>query len=243
METRFVWYHIRTGDFLRFTADNDDVVPQNSSLYIDKENNLWVTSYRGLHRFNSFHFLGFTPNSGLLEYEVSAIEEIKPNEFFIGGHRSYAIIKDQAVTFRNFSTENPQGKTRILSVTVNKSARGNKLYMAGQDLGVGELRDDGSIRWLTMPTGGAELVFYANDTLFVSTQAGVMFTLINGTFNHYVNLEGYPRNIYLLPDGSKVVCTSSGLRLIRGRQVIPIAVLNNALLRSVYCMFDIDGES
>jgi ligand-binding sensor domain-containing protein len=58
METRFVWYHIRTGDFLRFTADNDDVVPQNSSLYIDKENNLWVTSYRGLHRFNSFHFLG-----------------------------------------------------------------------------------------------------------------------------------------------------------------------------------------
>ena len=55
-----------------------------TSMLVDHERNLWVSSLRGVSKISSMRFANYTKDHGLLEDEVSAVLEYEPGKFVFG---------------------------------------------------------------------------------------------------------------------------------------------------------------
>lgn len=123
-----------------------------STLFVDRERNLWVGSVRGLSRLGSRRFANFGRRDGLLEDEVSAIVEFSPGRLLFGHNTGISVWSPEGVTAMPFTA----GGTGSLPVTrVMEAARGpgGELWIAGVDGGLGRYRPGGEVEWLSRRLG------------------------------------------------------------------------------------------
>jgi signal transduction histidine kinase/ligand-binding sensor domain-containing protein len=238
-DLKFYWFHPATGNYVAFRCDSDDALPLYARLFIDREDNLWLTSYRGLHKINSFNFLGFNANNGLQEYEISSIAEIESKKYFVGGQRGYAIIDDNRVILSSpFTKSKSSVNSRTLGITTVEKNNQRTIYITGQELGLGILQPDYKIKWINPPEREVIGVNFLQDTLWVIARPGSLYYFKDGKFTSYSPpLKAYSRSIYMLDSGEKVLCTAEGLRIISKDHVSTITTQNDLLLKNVYCLF------
>ena len=233
-EKSFFWYHLESGSSQSFIPTSDDVGVINSRLFIDKERGLWITSYRGLHHIPSFLFLGFGKEKGLLDAEVSLINELAPNEYLIGFKNGFGILKDDSIK-HSHRTSLWNGQSAMLISTARDKK--NVTYLAGHQLGVGILQKDFSVDWIPQEDANIVMVSYLKDTLWAGTGSTDLYFLSNRKLIKKRSLNGYPRHLALLPNGNLIASTRSGVRIISGSSMQEINSSQNLLQKQVYFSF------
>lgn len=230
----YFWYHVKSKTLQSFISVSEDIGVANSRIFPDKENGLWITSYRGLHHIPSFLFSGFGKEKGLLDAEVSLIKELAPDEYLIGFKNGFGILKDDSIVYSH-KTSLWNGQSALLLSAARDN--NNRTYLAGHQLGVGILQKDFSVNWIPQTETDIVTVSYLKDTLWAGTGSSELYFLSKGKLIKKVFLNGYPRQLAVLPDGSLLASTRSGVRIISGSFVKEIRDAPNLLLKQVYCSF------
>lgn len=89
-----------------------------SCLYLDREFCFWIGNNRGLTKIPSFRFTNYSSEEGLLEDEVSSIQEISPGKTLFGHNGGYTIVEDTLSTKVPYSItpSAPNNITRVLDI-------------------------------------------------------------------------------------------------------------------------------
>jgi PAS domain S-box-containing protein len=114
-----------------------------SSVFIDREENIWVSDNRGIDKISNITLVNYFTTSGLPENEVTALVEINDGEFVLGHNNRISIFKDQ-----KFKVLNLPGYQNILTrvLDIMKDNAGN-VWFSANTLGVGKLTKDEKIHW------------------------------------------------------------------------------------------------
>lgn len=238
----FYRYHISSNNLQVFNFNDPDLNPTSARIFFDWENTLWITSYRALYHIFGLGFTALTKENGMVENEVSIILEIKPKQFLVGGNTGYSIIENNQVQFsEHFSESFPNINSRLMNYASVFEKGKENIYLAGNDLGLGILQPDNKIQWNKLKGESVTLVFHAKDTIWVSDFHGKLYAFVDGQFKFVRSINIYPRNAYVLNDGSVVFCTNDGLKIMRGN-TINMASSNSVLLKQTYCIWKEGGQ-
>ncbi|MBN2089268.1 hypothetical protein JW964_06630 [candidate division KSB1 bacterium] len=151
-----------------------------TSLFIDREKNLWIGTRRGVSKIVSRRFTNFRKNDGLLEDEVSAIIEYRPGEFVFGHGNGLTLYTWQGFqTVKLTANESSEYMTRVLDLKLD---RDKNVWIAASHLGLGRLVQDSVIFYgkeFGLPENITSIIEYSPGQLLVSTPKHIY--LFDGT--------------------------------------------------------------
>jgi ligand-binding sensor domain-containing protein len=112
-----------------------------TSVFIDREQNIWFTDTRGISKFNNLKIKKYLEQNGMRENEVSAICEMNDGKIVLGHNKGLSILNNNTFRPINFS-ESEQKNKRVLDMIKDKS--GN-IWFASAAMGLGRLQTDGNV--------------------------------------------------------------------------------------------------
>ena len=114
-----------------------------TSVFIDREDNIWFTDYRGIDKISNISLVNYFETSGLPENEVTAIIETNDDRYVLGHNNKVSILKDNK--FKIIDLPGRQNSlTRVLDIM--KDTKGN-IWFSANTLGVGRLTANDKIQW------------------------------------------------------------------------------------------------
>jgi PAS domain S-box-containing protein len=114
-----------------------------TSVFIDREDNIWFTDNRGIDKISNISLLNYFETSGLPENEVTAIIETNDGRYVLGHNNMISILKDNK--FKILELPGRQNSlTRVLDIM--KDDKGN-IWFSANTLGIGRLTADDKIQW------------------------------------------------------------------------------------------------
>lgn len=143
---------LQTGVLSELGQANGLAAEGASSLFVDREHNLWVGSVRGLSRLGSRRFANYGRREGLLEDEVSAVAEISPGRLLFGHNTGLSVWSPEGVTAMPFTEDDP-GPLPVTRVMEAARGPGGELWIAGVGGGLGRYRPGGELEWLSSRLG------------------------------------------------------------------------------------------
>jgi len=208
-----------------------------TALYLDREKNIWIGTLRGLSKLVSERFANYNENQGLLENEVTSIQELKPGWLIFGHPRGLTHFRDNQVTTVSFG-RGLRSETRVLDLF--KDSNG-KIWVAASDLGLGVIDQTGKLKWLSPNKGLKGRVFSVVEDgqkkIWVATSQG-LFTYQSGFFREVASTQFknlYLRKLFLRPSGEPVLVTSSsGYFRLEGERWLHYECLDNELANDIF---------
>jgi len=185
-----------------------------TSLFLDREKNIWIAGLRGVSRIPSRRFFNYRKADGLLDDEVSAIHAFGDKGAAFGHNNGISIMKGrefQHIVFlrkSNISTRD----VRVLDMAPDDKGG---LWVAAGALGLGYLDRDGRFRWVAFPLNPSESV-----TSVASAPGGRVWVARSDVLFQFINgrpvdappsgfRDSYIRKLATGPDGSLFVATGS----------------------------------
>ncbi len=185
-----------------------------TSLLIDREKNLWVTSLRGISKIASRRFANFHKEHGLLENEVTAVIERRPGSIVFGHNDGLTFMDEQGFRALSFTggAQPAYPGTRVFDLRLDRS--GN-IWVAAAQAGLAVVRSGGGIRWYGEDEGLKGIVTSvlpdAVDGMLVTSSTGLY--VLGG--ERFVPVRtgdlpaAYLRRIVQGPDGSIFLATTA----------------------------------
>jgi len=116
-----------------------------TSVLVDRENDVWIGSLRGVSKIASFRFATYDKAHGLLENEVTAVLESRTGAFVLGHARGLTVLdKGEVRTLILERDDVPAGSTRVLDLA--EDAVGT-IWVAASGLGLARFEPGGAVRW------------------------------------------------------------------------------------------------
>lgn len=135
-----------------FTRNKGLVSDGATAVLNDRENNLWITSYRGVTKIASRSFCSFTKSDGLTDNEIASAVEVSPGNFIFGHHG--AITYYDGNKFLSQSLDNSPKSTwhekRVMDLVKDK--KGN-IWAAATTLGIARINKRHEVKWYRGPQG------------------------------------------------------------------------------------------
>ncbi len=236
-------YDKRTGSAEFISRDRGLIAEGATSVLIDREDNTWICSRRGITRIASWRFVTFSVNEGLPESEVSSGLEISPGNYVFGHHGKLSYYSNNTFTHLNLNTGGnlPDYEARILDISMD---RDRNLWVAVSELGLARINPGRSVRWFREDEGvkgKANAVAVSPDgQVYVSTSAG-LFRYQKNRFMP-VTLHKIPpstiRKIFNGNNGSLYIATiRDGVFEKRGETEINFRSSEGALANNVYSFY------
>jgi len=120
-----------------------------SSLFIDREENIWFTDSRGIDKLTNISLVNYLGTNGLPENEVTAIVETNDGSYVLGHNKQISILDANKIKVIEFpGVEN--NLSRVLDMI--KDRDGN-IWICGNLLGVGKLIKNSFIKWYSIENG------------------------------------------------------------------------------------------
>ena len=130
----------------RFSRKSGLITEGATSLFLDREKKIWISSLRGVSKINSRRFANYNKGHGLLENEVTAILEIEPGELVLGHENGLTYFDD--ANFRTLTLSDnkyeSEVKTRVLDLAIDSS---KNMLVAASALGLAKINKNGVIKW------------------------------------------------------------------------------------------------
>ena len=141
-----------------------------TSIYIDRERNIWISSNRGVNKISSMRFFNYTKRHGSLADEVSAIAQVSP-EKYIWGHNDGLSLFDgssfQLIPFKK--KEYPD--IRVMDIKVDKN---KTVWFATSRTGIGYLDKNNEIKLLQSSISSANSLYIDdNNNMYIATTEGL----------------------------------------------------------------------
>lgn len=208
-----------------------------TSVFIDREQNIWFPDARGISKFNNLKIKSYLEKNGMLENEVSAICETNDGKIILGHNRGLSIFENN--TFKKIPfPESERKNKRVLDIIKDKA--GN-IWFASVGLGLGKLQPDRSIKW-----------YFIDKSIITSAvlqdKTGRIWTCINGKlfylqndqlteYEHNHQIIGTSRKIFQAADGGLFLAGSNGLWKIKDDKISRIPSPADKKADDVYSYF------
>ena len=189
-------------------------------IYLDQEKNLWISSYLGLFKIPTLRFLNFNEFTGLLETEVSSINQFDHGEMIFGHDNGFTLYDGKH--FKRFSIgrigapNEPSSKRFIELVRTDKDT----IFAAAQSLGLVKVHKSGKYEIIPPPSGESinAIAKLNKKELLIATYRG-LFKFANNKFIPYLRELAEKlivRRILILSDHSILLATKyNGVVVIR----------------------------
>lgn len=115
--TRIHHYRGTTGKVVDFGKDNP-IISGATDLFMDREKNFWISGLRGVHKIGNMRFANYYRAQGLLEDEVTAILEWKPDKWLLGHDSGFSFFDGadwRTIALPNLDAEK-QPFTRVMDL-------------------------------------------------------------------------------------------------------------------------------
>ena len=197
---------------------NGMVADGATALYLDRENNLWIGTERGLSKLISRRFARYSRSQGLFDDEVTAVLERRNGEIVFGHRGGISVLAGTEIRTRSLS--GPGGSSRdrrqLERVSDLEEDDAENLWLAAGTLGLGRLDSAGRLRWFGAAEGlEASVTAVLDDSrgrLWAATEEDLRF-LEDGVFRP--SSDDAPRirirRIFESEDGALWLAASSGL--------------------------------
>ncbi|MCF8304585.1 MAG: hypothetical protein K9I94_15025 [Bacteroidales bacterium] len=95
--TGLFYYKFLTGSIEYLNTQSGLITEGATSLYTDREKNLWVTGLRGVTKFTSFRFANYSRENGLYGSEVTSIEHWHDSIYLLGHNGGISVFDGKDV--------------------------------------------------------------------------------------------------------------------------------------------------
>ncbi len=147
------YFHPQRG--LRFLDKGNGLVTNGAiSLFLDREQNIWITTLRGISKLVSMRLENYNSSDGLAYDEVSAIIQ-RPNGSMVLGHNSGLTILSPRVIPLPVERDVP-GDGRVMDLECDPQGR---LWIAFDEWGLALMRDDLTLQWFGQEDGLSKYVY------------------------------------------------------------------------------------
>ncbi|MBN2092889.1 hypothetical protein JW964_24925, partial [candidate division KSB1 bacterium] len=147
-------YHLeqQSGPIERLGRISGLITEGVTSFLIDREKNLWITSFRGVSKIQSLRFRNYRKDHGLLQNEVTAIAEIEPGKLVFGHENGLTFFtRDKFHTLSFFKDKSDsEVRTRVLDLKVDPD---KNIWVAASMLGLARINTKGKIDWFRQNAG------------------------------------------------------------------------------------------
>ncbi len=116
-----------------------------TSAFEDREQNIWITSLRGISKVRASAFKNFNRSKGLLSNEVTSIESFNNNELVLGHNDGFTFSKDSHFYKSRLTKNKIPGYHRV--IRMQHSKRDDKIWFISQDIGFGFLNNKRETLW------------------------------------------------------------------------------------------------
>jgi len=131
-----------------------------SSLFVDREGNVWITDSRGVDKINNISIVSYYESNGLPANEVTAIVEANDGRFILGHSNLISILDGEK--FKTISFPGKQNNlTRVLDMM--KDREGN-IWISANMLGVGRLSPKDKLLWYPTEKGNRTTAICQDNT-------------------------------------------------------------------------------
>ncbi len=229
------------GDIEVFQINALDVNEWISSVFIDKERNIWIGSFRGVRKINNMGFKNYSKESGLFDGEGTVIGQFDNGTLFLGGVRSYAYLADNQILSYPLGTTAKEGASqRMIGIVKDRQ---NTMWVASSNKGLGQFKEDGSVTWNVKK--GFEYISCVeiiDGTIYVGSIGGKVFTFKDGQFEEFFSNNRYIRRISQVKDGRMVIITNAGTVIINDGVTKELQPEGTADQSAIYSILEIDNH-
>lgn len=131
--TKAIEEHIHTGGEKRNRLSNDDIL----SMYIDKQDHLWIGSSGGLNRLDlhtkPYPIDHYTPHEGLPNNTIHAIQEDYNHNLWLSTNQGLVMYDRSRNSFKNFDTNDGLQNNEFTDGGSFKSTFSERLFFGGVD--------------------------------------------------------------------------------------------------------------
>ncbi|MFT7669972.1 MAG: PAS domain S-box-containing protein [Planctomycetota bacterium] len=161
-----------TRELAQITKNDGLVSGGTTGIMRDREGNIWVSSRRGVTLIPPQQFSGFDRNHGLLDDEVSALEELAPDVFLLGHNTGLSLLESGVVTqtiLFDLTGEKIFDMTRVLDLQRDPDGG---CWIAAGALGLGHWSRAEGLKWLDSAARHhcCSVMYDANGVLWASTE-------------------------------------------------------------------------
>lgn len=183
-----------------------------TSLIIDSEKNIWISSLRGVYKLNFIPFSNYSQLTGLLENEVSAISGFSDGRIIFGHNYGLTICSHKGFRHIKFNSDEEKS-TRILRVmNFYHNKINDDLTFPSLQYGIGTLTQKLDLTWQILPE--VETYYYVfsfNQNIFISTSKGLNKITAHNNLTFSSNYNELTRCETLGPDGKMYLTSPRGL--------------------------------
>jgi ligand-binding sensor domain-containing protein len=143
-------FNLRTNSLEELIFDKASKGEGGTSIFIDYESNIWITTYRGLYKLRFIPFTNLNSDDGLLYNEVTAIEFIEGDNVALGQEGNLAIFNSKNKSIKNIPIEASGEELNIfLRIWDLLYDSRKRLWVVEAGKGLGLLNEN-KIRWLNL---------------------------------------------------------------------------------------------
>ena len=195
-----------------------------SSIFIDKEQNIWFSDSRGIDKISNLLVENYHEINGLLENEVTAIVELADGRIVFGHNNGLSIYDHYNI--KRIAFGGPENNLNRVQDIIQD--RRGEVWVAASSKGFGRLLPGGNFRWyLVEPNSMATTVHQdVHGRIWLGTNRGLYY-LKNDKLTRYEQndkLSTSFRKIFSGVNGEIIGTGSYGMNVISGDKVKIIPV-------------------
>ena len=185
-----------------------------SSLFVDREGNVWITDSRGVDKINNISIVSYFESNGLPANEVTAIVETNDGRFVLGHSNIISIFDGDK--FKTIPFPGKQNNlTRVLDMM--KDRNGN-IWISANMLGVGRLSPKDKLVWYPTQKGNRTTAICQDNTGKIWVGSNRKLFYFKGEkiveYEHNDKFTTGVRKIFPTSDNGIYITSMTGLWLI-----------------------------
>ncbi len=239
---RFAKYKLDTTmhSFIRLSKEDGFISDGATSMFCDKEGNVWITDTRGIDKITYQLFQNFRKSSGLLEDEVSAICEYSPGKFIFGHNRGFTLFSNQGA-HKAVTTSSRGIEGRILDICQDNKGH---IWCAASELGLMQVRPDGTYKTYAFDGKRSVSSVVWSPTYGLLVCSGSVIKSFDG--NKFQPLQKYPNVAMSMRKmfqffGNVYTVSNQGVFRLNGDYLVPLIRSSDTRQKNVFSLFSENG--
>lgn len=181
-----------------------------NNLLLDRENNVWISTDRGLARIRDLRFYFYDHRHGLNFNEISGLHALPDSSLIVGSN--YALGKLSKEGYEDYFEGKSDGDVTYRFSSI-QSRKDGSIWFSAFEKGVGKWTEEKGVSWVApSPFDGLPLssIHWWNDSLLVSINNKVLHW--NGTsYSHYYSSKDYVRRMITSSQGRLFILGNNGI--------------------------------